>query len=90
MRLFEISVERAPTQKPIYYLVFGTRNPLGLWHFADDTARATETWWSTLDAQEAAKEEEADVVPLFDICPPPSRRAVASPPGATAASWEPM
>jgi three-Cys-motif partner protein len=67
MRLFAISVERAPTQKPIYYLVFGTRNPLGLWHFADDTARATETWWSTLDAQEAAKEEEADLVPLFDI-----------------------
>jgi three-Cys-motif partner protein len=67
MRLFAISVERAPTHKPIYYLVFGTRNPLGLWHFADDTARATETWWSTLDAQEATKEEEAGLVPLFDI-----------------------
>ena len=67
MRLFAISVERAPTQKPIYYLVFGTRNPLGLWHFADDTARATETWWDTLDAQDAAKEDEAGRVPLFDI-----------------------
>jgi three-Cys-motif partner protein len=67
MSLFAIPVRREPSHKPIYYLVFGTRNPLGLWYFADATARATETWWNTLDAQEAAKEAEAGLVPLFDI-----------------------
>jgi three-Cys-motif partner protein len=47
MQTFAIPVRRTPWQKPIYFLVFGTRNPLGIWHFADDTARATEKWWST-------------------------------------------
>jgi three-Cys-motif partner protein len=57
MRVLSIPVRRAPTQKPIYFLVFGTRNPLGIWHFADDTARATETWWNTQDAREVAEQE---------------------------------
>jgi three-Cys-motif partner protein len=65
MDIFAEHARRAPLHKPIYYLVFGTRNRLGLWHFADDTARATETWWNTLDAQEAAKDEEAGLVSLF-------------------------
>ena len=55
MRLFAIPVRRSPTQKPIYLLVFGTRKSLGLWHFADDTARATDKWWDALAAQEKAK-----------------------------------
>jgi len=55
MQIFAIPVRRSPSQRPVYFLVFGTRNPLGIWHFADDAARATETWWSTLDAQEAAR-----------------------------------
>lgn len=67
MDIFAIPVRREPSQKPIYYLVFGTRKPLGLWHFADSTARATETWWKTLDAQEAAKEAESGLLTLFDI-----------------------
>jgi three-Cys-motif partner protein len=55
MQTLAIPVRRNPAHKPVYFLVFGTRSPLGIWHFADDTARATETWWSTFDAQEEAK-----------------------------------
>jgi three-Cys-motif partner protein len=55
MRILAVPVRRAPSQKPVYFLVFGTRNPLGIWYFADDIARATEQWWSTFDAQEVAK-----------------------------------
>lgn len=67
MQTFAIPVRRTPWQKPIYFLVFGTRNPLGIWHFADDTARATETWWSTLDAQEVAQQEETGLDTLFPL-----------------------
>ena len=41
MQIFAIPVRRAPWQKPVYFLVFGTRSSLGIWHFADDTARAS-------------------------------------------------
>jgi three-Cys-motif partner protein len=67
MQTFAIPVRRAPWNKPIYFLVFGTRKPLGIWHFADDTARATETWWSTLDAQEVAQQEETGWDTLFPL-----------------------
>lgn len=67
MDIFAIPVRRAPSQKPVYFLVFGTRKTLGLWHFADATARATETWWSTLDAREVAKQEAIGQESLFDI-----------------------
>ena len=55
MHIFAIPVRRAPTQKPVYYLVFGTRSPLGLWHLADSMARATDTWWAGVSAREEAK-----------------------------------
>jgi three-Cys-motif partner protein len=63
MRTLAIPVRRDPAHKPVYFLVFGTRNPLGIWYFADDTARATETWWSTFDAQEAAKPGQPSLFP---------------------------
>ena len=72
MRIFAIPVRRAPGQKPVYFLVFGTRSSLGLWHFADDTARATETWWHTLAARQAAQLEETGQETLFDL-PAPAR-----------------
>jgi three-Cys-motif partner protein len=72
MQIFAIPVRRAPWQKPVYFLVFGTRSSLGIWHFADDTARATETWWQTLDAREAARLEEIGQEALFDL-PDPAR-----------------
>jgi hypothetical protein len=63
MRTLAIPVRREPTHKPVYFLVFGTRNPLGIWHFGDDTARATETWWSTFDAREATKPGQPSLFP---------------------------
>jgi len=67
MDIFAMPVRRAPSQKPIYFLVFGTRKPLGFWYFADDTARATETWWRTLDEREAEKLEKIGQPSLFDM-----------------------
>ena len=55
MEVFPIPVRRMPSQKPVYYLAFGTRSKLGLWHFADSTARATQTWWEELSMREDAK-----------------------------------
>ncbi len=57
MSIFAIPVRRATGQKPIYYLLFGTRSPDGLWHLADCTARATDAWWAERAAQEAASKE---------------------------------
>jgi hypothetical protein len=67
MHIYAIPVHRAPSHKPVYYLVFGTRSSLGMWHFADDTARATETWWEALEAQEAVRFEDEGIEPLFDF-----------------------
>lgn len=63
MQILAIPVRREPARKPVYFLVFGTRNPLGIWYFADDTARATETWWSTFDAQEATRPGQPSLFP---------------------------
>lgn len=66
MQIFAIPVRRHPAHKPVYFLLFGTRSPLGIWHFADDAARAAETWWSTFDIQEAARlKQKAGQEPLF-------------------------
>jgi three-Cys-motif partner protein len=67
MQILAIPVRRNPTHKPVYFLVFGTRNPLGIWHFADDTARATETWWSTFDAQQDAKVGQGSLFPASSM-----------------------
>jgi len=67
MRVQTIPVRRAPTHKPVYHLVFGTRSPLGVWHFGDAVARATETWWNTLDAQEVEKQDAAGQSALFTV-----------------------
>lgn len=72
MHTYAIPVHRAPHHKPVYYLVFGTRSTLGMWYFADATARATETWWQAIDAKEAAKGEKDGKIPLFDL-PNPAR-----------------
>lgn len=66
MKVIAIPVRSAPSHKPVYYLVFGTRNPLGLWHFSDDTARATNTWWIEMGARERAKYEAIGQFSLFD------------------------
>lgn len=67
MLIYPIPVRRAPHNKPIYYLVFGTRSKLGIWYFADGVARATEKWWEALGEQEVAKNEDEGTLPLFDL-----------------------
>jgi len=47
MKVVSVPVRRAPRQKPLYHLVFGTRGQHGLWAFSDSAALATEAWWAT-------------------------------------------
>jgi hypothetical protein len=70
MHIYAIPVRRAPHHKPVYYLVFGSRSSLGIWHFADSAAQATEAWWAGLEAQEAARDEAQGVESLFDTLIP--------------------
>jgi len=63
MHIVSVPVSRAPTHKPLYHLVFGTRSQHGLWAFGDSLARATQAWWDTLEVVEA--NEEPDV--LFSV-----------------------
>lgn len=44
MTTFAVPVRRQLGHKPIYYLIFGTRNVRGLWHFAHSVAMTTEEW----------------------------------------------
>lgn len=61
MNLVPVPVRRAPTHKPVYDLIFGTRKPHGLWVFGDAVARATQAWWDTCEEVEV----EADPDALF-------------------------
>jgi three-Cys-motif partner protein len=63
MNLVSVPVRRAPKQKPLYHLLFGTRSQHGLWSFGDSVARATQAWWSTLDEQTT----EQDPYRLFPV-----------------------
>jgi hypothetical protein len=67
MRICACPVLRAPGQKPVYYLVLGTRNSLGIWHFGDAAARAEVKWWETLDARETARDEADGLGALFSV-----------------------
>jgi len=67
MRICATPVTRAPSHKPVYNLVLGTRSPLGIWYFGDSAARAEEKWWETLEAKEAARNEAAGIDSLFNI-----------------------
>jgi three-Cys-motif partner protein len=63
MDLVSVPVRRGPKQKPLYHLLFGTRSQYGLWSFGDSVARATQTWWATLDEQTT----EQDPYRLFPV-----------------------
>ncbi|MEU5836388.1 three-Cys-motif partner protein TcmP [Streptomyces diacarni] len=54
-----IPVAKAPTHKPVYYLVFGTRRPHGLWVFGDAAARARDAWWEKLETTEVESDPDA-------------------------------
>lgn len=59
MKIAVIPVRRAPTHKPVYHLMFGTRSDYGLWVLGDAVARATQTWWDTQEEVEAEHEPDA-------------------------------
>lgn len=63
MHLVAVPVRRAPTHKPVYDLIFGSRKPHGLWVFGDAVARATQAWWDELEEVEV----EADPDALFPV-----------------------
>jgi three-Cys-motif partner protein len=57
MDIVVVPVRRAPKQKPVYHLVFGTRAQHGLWAFGDSVAQATQAWWDT--REERTTEDDA-------------------------------
>jgi hypothetical protein len=65
MTLVAIPVRRAPKHKPIYYLIFGTRHPAGIWNFAHCAAKATEDWWNEV----RLRQEKSEGPTLFDATP---------------------
>jgi three-Cys-motif partner protein len=65
MDLVPVPVRRAPTHKPVYDLIFGTRAPHGLWVFGDAVARSTQAWWDTLEEVEVDAQGEEDQGSLF-------------------------
>lgn len=69
MSLVPVPVRRAPGHKPVYYLIFGTRSPYGLWVFGDAVARSTQTWWETLDMVEAEQDPDTLFTPSTLIRP---------------------
>lgn len=65
MTTFAVPVRRQLGHKPIYYLIFGTRNPRGLWHFAHSVAMTTEEWRE--QAQEVSDGDQLSLHP--DLVP---------------------
>jgi three-Cys-motif partner protein len=63
MDIVSVPVARAPTHKPLYHLVFGTRSTHGLWAFGDSVARASQAWWDTLEEVEANEDPDT----LFSV-----------------------
>jgi three-Cys-motif partner protein len=66
MDLVFVPVRRAPKQKPLYHLLFGTRSQHGLWSFGDSVARATQAWWASLDEQ-ATEQDPYRLFPVTQI-----------------------
>ncbi|ROR46476.1 three-Cys-motif partner protein TcmP [Kitasatospora cineracea] len=52
MHTVSVPVTKAPGQKAVYNLVFGTRSNHGLWVFGDAHSRARDTWWEGLELRE--------------------------------------
>ncbi|WP_406369715.1 three-Cys-motif partner protein TcmP [Streptomyces sp. NBC_00647] len=67
-----VPVAKHPTWKPVYYLVFATRSPYGLWVFGDAVARARSEWWKTLELQEEQEEPDALFSTTSILRPDPS------------------
>ncbi|MFE5584945.1 three-Cys-motif partner protein TcmP [Kitasatospora sp. NPDC056531] len=57
MHMVSVPVTKAPGQKAVYNLVFGTRSNHGLWAFGDAHSRARDTWWEELELNEEAESD---------------------------------
>ena len=66
MAIVSVPVRRAPWQKPVYHLVFGTRAQHGLWAFGDSTAQATEAWWATRKVR-TTEQEPGTLFPVTQV-----------------------
>jgi three-Cys-motif partner protein len=64
MATFAVDAKRKLHHKPLYYLVFGTRHPDGVWFFADAVARSAKKWRETLAARE--EEERPTLVGIIE------------------------
>jgi three-Cys-motif partner protein len=47
--VLSVPVRRDVTHKPLYSLMFATRNPRGAWHFGDATAKSLVDWRAAVD-----------------------------------------
>jgi hypothetical protein len=47
--VLSVPVRRDVTHKPLYSLMFATRNPRGAWHFGDATAKSLDDWRKAVD-----------------------------------------
>jgi three-Cys-motif partner protein len=68
--VLSVPVRRDVTHKPIYSLMFCTRNPRGAWHFGDATAKSLADWrkaadetFERLDVSPTKAELEAAALP---------------------------
>ncbi|HEX6675923.1 MAG TPA: three-Cys-motif partner protein TcmP [Actinomycetes bacterium] len=66
MNIVPVPVRRAPRQKPLYHLVFGTRAQHGLWAFGDSVAQATQAWWDTRE-ERTTEEDPYRLFPLTQV-----------------------
>ncbi len=63
MTVVALPVRRTPHHEPLYYLVFGTRSPHGLWWISDAAARASDEWRKRHAGEQNTGNE------LFDLQP---------------------
>lgn len=77
-RSLAVEIRNALSHRPIYQMVLFTRNPHGLWHFADSAGGAYLDWLkhcSDTEYWDQRRVEEANgVQSLFGELPPPDRK----------------
>jgi (2Fe-2S) ferredoxin len=59
MLVRSVPVAKAPHQKHVYHLVYGTWRQHGLWVFGDSVARARDAWWEKLEVAEEKNDPDA-------------------------------
>lgn len=68
MAITAVPVSRAPSHKPIYYLVFATRNPRGYWNFSNAAAKSIDDWWAANEAiEQDSRDGQLELIPASTI-----------------------